>query len=206
MHNYGKDPDLVHLVSEIPFAVWISGTCGSQGPFCTCSSTSPFRCFWLVGRFDGVVQFMGELYVLENKTTRSMSASYLRGLEISRQPSTYTFAVRQILKQNGFDALKLRGVLFNVVAFGEAITKFHRFPVLRSEKYLTEYEDETRRIVADIRGAFSNSTVKPLKRTTECTTYGVCPFISLCDAWQGNPREKVPQIISNYPLRTWRPF
>lgn len=201
---------LTHHAQEITFAVWIPG--GHQDltlqpcPEGNCwAGDNPDACFWFVGRFDGIVTYMNDLLVFENKTASNLGTGTLEGFRVSRQATSYIFAMRQILAKNGFTAQKLRGVLFNITCIQQAKTEFSRYVVLVHQKRLEEWLRETKLIVPQIRRAFAGDEL-PIKNRKQCTRYGTCSFIKLCDAWEGGVKSQPPNMITNFKPKTWRPY
>lgn len=193
--KFGKDPSIVYHEQEFKFAISMGGGVGS---------VFPMEAFWFVGRFDGIVTFMGDLLLLENKTTSQVNLGYLKGLEMSRQASGYVYAIKKILAANGYSGPPLKGVLFNVVKLGSSI-EFSRFVAFRHEAQLQEWETETKELVQQIRASWFGAE-KPIKNTRQCNRYGQCQFIPLCQAWTHKGKENPPSLISNYQVSRWRPF
>lgn len=189
--RYTNMPGIEMHEQELHFAVWIEASEWTLG-------------FWLVGRLDGLLTYNNDFLILENKTTSQIGGSYLAGLDMSRQASTYSYAVNKLLSQNSYPGPRVRGVLFNVVKLGTKI-EFLRHTVLRHEKALLEFEQETIRIVAAIRQSWA-SPEKPIKNTRSCNRYGECQFTDLCKAWTGQDKAKIPDLTRNFGISDWRPF
>lgn len=207
--DYAAQPkdDFHYVATEIPFAIWFGGDCGSAGPFCECAQDSPTRCFWFVGRMDGLVRDRrGEFFLLENKTSGSLTETTLRGYDISRQAQSYTFSIRKLLADSGIDPSGLRGVLFNVISFGSATTKFARHPVFVPEHTRKEWESELRRTVAAIRSAALERDLLPIRNTNQCTSYGICGFYDLCKSFAGRTLQQPPDILGAFPKSDWSPL
>lgn len=194
--KFGNDPSIVYHEQEFKFGILMKDESPNLGP-----NQPPF---WFVGRFDGLITFIGDLLLLENKTAAQINAGYLKGLEMSRQASGYVYAVKKILEANGYKGPPLKGVLFNIVKLGSSI-EFSRFVALRHEAQLQEWETETKELVQQIRASWFGAE-KPIKNTRQCNRYGQCQFIPLCQAWTHKDKENPPGLISNYQISKWRPF
>lgn len=194
---------------EFKFGIWIQGSTlephHKNCPEGQCQMPNqPDSCFWLVGRFDGIITYNNDLLLLENKTTSQMGGTYLTGLDMSRQATTYVYAMKKILAANNYQGPPVKGVLFNVVKLGSEIG-FLRHTVLRHEKQLQEFEVETIEAVAGIRASW-NATIKPIKNTRSCNRYGECQFVDLCKAWSGRAKEDKPDMMNNFQVSGWRPY
>lgn len=212
--TFGNDSSITYHEQEFKFAIWFGdcpeGDCAGtvqdcKIPFGQCPKNHHIEgepyCFWFVGRFDGIITFMGDLLLLENKTASQFNNV---GLEMSRQASGYVYAIQKILAANGYTGPKLKGVLFNVVKLGTKI-EFSRFTAIRHDKHLLEWEDEIKDLVFQIRQSWRGQK-KPIKNTQHCTRYGQCQFIPLCQSWVHSDRDKPPSQITNYQVSRWRPF
>lgn len=196
--KYSTDQVTYHE-QEFHFAIWM-GTCPEGTCIASCNS-----CFWLVGRFDGIITYMGEVLLLENKTTSQMGGSYLTGLNMSRQATTYIYGINRILKANGYGGPRIKGILYNVVKLGTSKIEFLRHTVLRHEKHEREFEIETIEAVKNVRASW-NATIKPLKNTRHCNSYGECQFVDLCNAWMGKEKDNPPDLFRNFNISGWRPY
>jgi len=206
--KYAND-QVVHHAQEVSFAIWMQGEHEPLGIKCppgNCQEHPEFydACFWYVGRFDGIVTYLGSLWLLEHKTTGQLGPSYQQGLQMSRQARAYMYGVKKILATNNYEGPPLKGVLFDVTKFAAQV-EFNRFGVLIHDAYLREWEEETYDLVAQIRQSWT-STRKPTKNTKSCTKYGQCPYIDLCQAWAGKDKTDKPGLVGNFKIEPWTPF
>lgn len=194
--KYANDP-ILYSVQEWPFALKLEDA--NQEPF------------WLVGKSDGFGGYLNDEWVVERKSAKSIRADYLTGLAISRQASTYTYAARRIIAENGGDPKRIRGALYDIIAFSDTKVDFLRNTVLRNDNELDEWLSETRDLVANLRKSFRGIDKMgklPNKNRNQCTIYGACPFLPICAAYE-NQRDKtiIPGVMKNFRKRTpWRPI
>jgi len=78
-------------------------------PLVNPQTNCPSRTFRLQGKVDGIVQMHGAWWVLEHKTTSTLTGDYIERLPLDTQISMYVLAVEAALD------LKVAGVLYNVV-------------------------------------------------------------------------------------------
>ena len=208
LHEYDKRfsniPGIDYHIQEFKFAVWMSQNSFCAESDCVCAPEDPGKCFWLVGRIDGIVAYNNDLLLFETKTTSQLGGSYLTGLEMSRQATTYVYAISKILEKNSWPDKPVKGVLFNIAKLGAKL-EFLRHTVLRHKKQLEEFESETFRVVSDIRTAW-HSHEKPVKNTRSCNRYGECQFTDLCRVWSGREKLDPPDLLRNFTKSNWRPF
>src|SRR6185436_14850995 len=198
-----------YLEQEFNFAIWLGGDCDSSGPFCSCGPQDPQRCFYLIGRFDGIVIYQNYLWPHEVKTTASVGDSYLEGLSLSRQPISYVYAVKQLVENMKVEGLKLppvKGCLYDVIGISPTKTEMTRFPVMVSDAVLAEWEAELRETVAEFRIKFGKTSGKlPTKNRRQCTRYGKCAFIPLCRASAGfRIEDPLPDLAQTYKRRVFK--
>jgi hypothetical protein len=201
--RFGLDAGIEHHVQEFKFAVWY-GSCDEGN--CLCDPNERYRCFWFVGRFDGICTYnKSDLLVFETKTGGQLSPSTITGFDVSRQATGYCAATEKITRKNGYTGGRVKGALFNVARLTSKV-EFARHVAIRRPDQILEWEIETREIVADIRRSWGRADMKPIKNRRACTRYGTCQFLDLCASWEGKDKTHVPGIMSNYKVAGWTPY
>lgn len=151
----------------------------------------------LCGHMDGVVNFMGEIAVLERKTSVGdvTKTTYQKNFTPDTQVSMY-HAVANTLWDN------VVGVLVEAVQSGVTFNRFHRFIAKRYDTNIDEFfHDCVSRIRTMER--YAQEGYWP-KDENVCDKYGGCPFKQVCSA-PGSMKEEV-LAGGMYEQRFWDPI
>lgn len=125
------------------------------------------------GHIDRLVTYADEVYVTDNKTTKSaISPYFFRNFDLDIQMSGYTFAGRVI-----YD-LPVKGVIIDAAQIAVGFTRFGRAPTMRSVDQLDEWLEETYDTVARARKAYTDENFP--RNLTSCSDYGGCMFREVC--------------------------
>lgn len=204
--RFGLDTGIEHHVQEFKFAIWMYGENPCLEGKCSCDPKAIYRCFWFVGRFDGICTYnKSDLLVFETKTGGQLSPSTLTGFDVSRQVTGYCAATEKIMQKNNYPGPRVKGALFNIARLTSKV-EFARHVTLRRPDQIREWELETIEIVAAIRKSWSRTDLKPIKNRRSCTRYGTCQFLDLCAAWEGKDVLNKPGLLSNYKVAGWTPY
>lgn len=120
------------------------------------------------GIFDGVIDFNGQFYIFEHKTTSQMGPAYFKQFKPNNQVTGYIWAARLLTGQ------KVRGALVNAIAVTKTGTRFDR-------SYITRNDTDINRWLGDLRSecnsiARHKATGEWPYRTPSCLQYGECTF------------------------------
>jgi hypothetical protein len=127
----------------------------------------------LAGHLDRLVEYSNDVYVMDQKTTKSaLAQNYFNGFNPDIQMSTYTFAGQAI-----FD-LPVRGVIIDAAQIAVGFTRFERGFTFRTKSQLNEWYDETMGLIESTR-RHTLDKYFPMNRTA-CGNYGGCEFRSIC--------------------------
>lgn len=182
-----------------PFKTWVD----SEGkPAVERSFQFDLGDYIICGHLDRVVQFGGDLYVADNKTTGgSVGANYFAQYDPDIQMSTYTLAGKIIFKT------PIRGVIIDAAEIGVGFSRFTRGFTLRSAGKLEEYLANTTYTIERVNDA-NRSGFYPMNRTS-CTKYsdkegwGGCPYRKLCSV---EPSLRENFIKADFDVREWNPL
>ncbi|MHB9131168.1 MAG: PD-(D/E)XK nuclease family protein [Armatimonadota bacterium] len=118
-----------------------------QGPIVNPVTGMPSRRFFLAGKIDGLVQWNGEYFLLEHKTTSSLDGNYLERLWTDQQITLYTMLLEQI------QGIRITGILYNILVkaklqqgLGETETEFQARRVALLAKSKTGKSSAQRRL------------------------------------------------------------
>lgn len=150
----------------------------------------------LCGHLDRVVDFGGDMYVMDRKTASSTIGSYyFDGYSPDNQMSLYTFASRIILQS------PVRGVIIDAAQIAVGFTRFERGFSFRTEAQSEEWLDQTRAWVASAHFA-AESNLYPMNDKA-CHQYGGCAFRKVCSA---SPQIRESLIKSDFIVKPWNPL
>lgn len=149
------------------------------------------------GHLDRVVEYAGETYVMDQKTSKqAVSSYYMRQYDLDVQMSMYTFATKAVFN------LPAKGVIIDAAQIAPNFTNFERGFTFRSRAQLDEWYDETMHWIAQAR-ADSQAGFFP-KNTNSCGKFGGCEFRSVCSL---DPAIRERSLKSDFEQRPrWDPL
>lgn len=138
----------------------------------------------LCGHLDRVVDFSGDLFVLDHKTTTTTPSDYFfKGFNPSNQMTLYTLAGKVVLNA------PIKGIIVEAAQIClEQPNKFIRKPTHRTQDQLDEWVENLHYWFA-VAESYANAGYWPMNDTA-CTMYGGCKFINVCS--------KSPQVREIY--------
>lgn len=157
------------------------------------------------GHIDRLVEYSGDIYVQDQKTTGStVTQKYYEGWSPDVQMSMYTFAARSLW------ATKIRGVVLDVAQIAVGFSRFERGFIFRSGAQLEEWYRRTLRWIDFIRDATRQwldgtppEVAFPMN-TTSCGNYGGCEFRHICSR---SPEVREQFLKGDFEQRpTWDPM
>lgn len=127
----------------------------------------------LCGHLDRLVRYADELFVMDQKTTKStINSRYFDGFNPHTQMSLYTLAGQVV-----FGAL-VRGVIIDAAQIAVGFTRFERGFTFRSKEELDEFISDTRANIEEAHKCAARGYWP--KRTTSCGDYGGCEYRGIC--------------------------
>ena len=150
----------------------------------------------LCGHLDRVVDFGGDLFVMDRKTASStVSSYYFENFTPDNQMSLYSFASRIILQS------PVRGVIIDAAQIAVGFTRFERGFSFRTEAQSEEWLDQTRAWVASAHLS-AERDMYPMNDKA-CHQYGGCTFRRVCSA---SPFIRETLIKSDFIVNPWNPL
>lgn len=135
------------------------------------------------GHLDRVVEYSGDVYVMDQKTTKAaLSAYYFDKYKPHTQMSMYTFAGQAIL------AAPVKGVIIDAAQIAVGFTRFTRGFTFRTEPELAEWYDSTMFWIVQAQNA-SREQYFPMNPAA-CDQYGGCEFRHICS--------RAPSVRENF--------
>ena len=192
-----------HPMIEVPFTLdtgmtisWCAqGTCllDSETQH-TCSNCGkPLEPIEYGGIFDGLVDFNGQLWVFEHKTTSQLGSYYFNQFKPNNQVTGYIWAAEQL------SGRKVNGAIINAIGvFKTGVTRFERSMTARHANEISEWMENVRIVCNQIKRAeregFSLST-------NACTLYGQCEYHSVHVL--SHPAERQKRLEQDYMVDAW---
>lgn len=127
----------------------------------------------LCGHIDRLVEYSGDVYVMDQKTTgTTINAGYFNKFSPNMQMSTYTFAGQIIYN------LPVKGVIIDAAQIAVGFTRFARGFTFRTRSQLEEWYETAMYHVRRGQQAVRENHF-PMN-TSSCDLYGGCEFRHIC--------------------------
>lgn len=149
----------------------------------------------LSGHLDRVVEFNGDLYVMDRKTSSSTIASYFfEGFAPDNQMSLYSLAARTVF------GVPVQGVIIDAAQIAVGFTRFERGFTHRTNAQLTEWLASTK-IYTEMAYQFTEANFWPMNDKA-CHHYGGCAFRKVCNK---DPAVRETFIASDFEEQSGTP-
>ncbi len=146
------------------------------------------------GIFDGLVEWNGNIYVFEHKTTTQLGKTFFRQFRPNNQITGYIWGAQ---KMTGH---RVAGAIINAVGMYKASpTKFERQVTNRTDEEIAEWLISVRNTAQMIRNCSVEESWP--RFTGSCTMYGLCEFHSVCVLPGAKEREKL--LEQDYQIDKW---
>jgi hypothetical protein len=150
----------------------------------------------LCGHIDRLVEYSGDIYVMDQKTTGStLTPRYFEQFSPDTQMSAYTFAGKVI-----YDA-PVKGVIIDAAQIAVGFSRFERGFTFRTQKQLEEWYDGAMYHIEAAQTAVRENHF-PM-RTMSCGNYGGCPFRGVCNK---SPEHRENFLKADFEKRPWNPL
>lgn len=127
---------------------------------------------WLCGHIDRLVEYAGNTYVQDQKTTGStVSSYYFNRYNPDNQMSLYTLAAQVSWKT------PIAGVMIDAAQIAVGFTRFERGITTRTEDQLNEWLADAKYHIKETWRAAEQGW--PMNDSA-CQIYGGCPFLGIC--------------------------
>jgi hypothetical protein len=164
-----------------------------EGEACNWIAGQPYL---LCGHLDRVVEFGGQKYVMDRKTTGSSpTPHYFDGFAPDNQMSIYTLAARVQF------STPVAGVIIDAAQVAVGFTRFQRGFTYRTEAQLEEWLADFRFWTAQAEG-FAEAGHWPMNDKS-CGMYGGCTFRKICSK---SPEVRERFLESDFERRPWNPL
>ena len=183
INHYQNDPAKTHIITGVPaveqsfqFSLGITTPGGEDYTYC--------------GHLDKLVNFSGELWVLDRKTTKTvLSENYFKAFQPDTQMTGYVLGGKIALQQ------EVVGVLIDGIQTLVKSTRFARHTTYRTERQLDEFMSNLGQVIKKME---LDAEAESFPMNTEaCHHYGGCPFRTACAA-DPSVRGSIPQRGLHY--------
>lgn len=159
------------------------------------------------GRLDLPVEWDGQLWIMEHKTTTRLGGSYFDQFELDKQMTGYIIALEE------YSGRKCSGCIINAMEPWKEVKRvsaktkqpedhFLRKPLTKSKELKERFRYNVQAIVRDIKWCEANNEFQEAEKKEACFYYNRnCPFLQLC---QYGENDKV--IARDYVVEKWEPF
>lgn len=146
------------------------------------------------GIFDTLVEFSGQVFILEHKSTSVLGPSYFNQFKPNNQVTGYIWGASEM------SGTKVNGAIINAIGIYKAgKTKFERHITTRNATAIEEWK---RDVYAECLAIKSNERREHFsKRTSACTLYGLCEFHSIHTLDHETERRK--RLETDYVVDKW---
>lgn len=152
--------------------------------------------YLLSGHMDRVVDFGGEKFIMDRKTTGSTLGSYyFNQYNPDNQMSLYTLASQVVY------AMPVSGVMIDAAQIAVGFTAFSRGITLRSEGQLNEWLQDFKSWAYTAR-AYAEHGHWPMNEKS-CNNYGGCVFKGICNK---DPAVREVFLKTDFEKRYWNPL
>jgi hypothetical protein len=152
--------------------------------------------YTLCGHLDRVVEFQGESFVMEHKTTTlTLGSYYFEQYDPDNQVSLYTVASQVAFKT------PVRGVIIDAVQIAVGFSRFVRSFVFKTPDQIDEWMRDLHYWL-DQAEHYAEADYWPMNDKS-CHKYGGCPFRDICSK---SPSVRDKFLETAFERRPWNPL
>lgn len=150
----------------------------------------------LCGHLDRLVEFSGQLWVMDHKTTRyTLDQRYFDSFNPDNQMSLYSLASQVVFNQ------PVRGVIIDGAQILATLSRFQRGFTHRSKPGLSEWLEDASYFIKSAEGYVSHNFWP--KNDKACGMYGGCAFRQVCSS---APKIREALLQASFQRRVWDPL
>lgn len=159
------------------------------------------------GRLDLPVEWDGQLWVMEHKTTTRLDSNFFKQFALDKQITGYTVGVEECFGR------KCSGCIVNAIEVWKELKRptvkskrpedhFVRDPIMRSSMLKERFKVNVNKIVRDILWCEKENEFYEAEKKDVCFSYNYdCPYRTLCEFGED------PRVISrDYRETVWAPY
>lgn len=146
------------------------------------------------GILDGGINFSGQMFVFEHKSTTQLGSQYFNQFKPNNQISGYIWAGGLL------SGMPVAGAMVNAIGIYKASpTKFERSITARSPQGIESWKRNVQSVCNEIK-SHERTGYWP-QRTGSCTQYGLCEYHSVHTL--ENPLEQIKRLETDYVRQHW---
>jgi hypothetical protein len=155
----------------------------------------------LCGHIDRVADLMGEVYPTDYKTTKlALGQGFMDQFKPNVQTAGYVTAGWILAHEGGLFPKPPAGMLIDGIQLGVNFARFQRFTIPFYEEEIQQFIDDYE---AWVHFALRCSELNRWPANEHsCTSYGGCPFLSVC---KSHPGKQARMLEQHYVKSTWDP-
>ena len=187
----------IELSWRVPLPIEYNIPLGYREPCWPGKEPETHSSYLLCGHFDGLVNFQGDVYVLERKTTKqTLKSFFFKNYSPDVQISTYALAADLM-----YQTLDVRGVIVEVMQTAVGFSRYLRQPIKRTPEQRSEFLED---VIHYIKKAeeYAESGVYP-KNEAVCGLYGGCAYRKICSL---SPSVRQDFLESGFKVDKWNPL
>lgn len=159
------------------------------------------------GRMDLPVEWDGQLWIMEHKTTSRLDANFFKQFQLDKQITSYVIGAEEYLGRT------CAGCLVNAIEPWKELKRptaaskrpedhFVRDPIVRSKMMKERFKLNVSRIIRDILWCTENNEFYEAEKKDVCFSYNSeCPYRLLCQFGED------PRVIeADYVISEWKPY
>lgn len=135
--------------------------------------------YYLIGRFDGVIDWSGMVMPLDHKTASRMGKYYFNRYRPDLQMTKYCWVTRIIAENKGLNP-KVHGAYLNVLYFTKTKIGFERQIITREQWELDQFVQIALQIMDNINSRDPRIMEDWFPNWTSCNKWGACAYKDLC--------------------------
>lgn len=163
-------------------------------PLPDCEHPATGEPLFYVGRLDMLGIYNKQLFVVDEKTTSQMGASWVQNWDLRGQFTGYIWAVKTLLN------LPVVGAVIRGVAFRKHDLDHAEVITYRAAYQVDEWLRRTTAVIRRLATAYREGYWLP-NYDSACTQYGGCSYLTLCT--KGDPE---PWAAADYVENRWDPL
>ncbi len=148
------------------------------------------------GKIDRILDWNGQIFIEDHKTTSQMGATYFRQFELSNQMMGYAFLGELITGR------PVAGVRINAHAIYKRESKFERQVFSYSKERLADWAENNNAAIAEIKECYRTGLWR--RNFNGCAgKYGMCSYADVCSV---APSIREAALEQDFPVNPWNPL
>lgn len=135
--------------------------------------------YYLIGRFDGVIEWNNMVMPFDHKTASAMGKYYFDRFRPDLQITKYCWVTRVIAKERGLSP-KIHGAYLNILYFTKTKVGYEREIITREQWEIDQFVKIALQIMDDINSRDPEVMEDWFPNWTSCNKWGACKYKDMC--------------------------